>query len=568
MLLLLITFIAGILTVLAPCVLPLLPVIVGGSLTSDDNDKKRPYIIAGSLMASIIVFTLVLKVSTALINLPPTVLTDFSGGLVIALGLASLFPSQWEELLGRLGWQAAAQRFLGSSQNNASEYVGPVLIGVALGPVFSTCSPTYAFILASVLPRSFGSGFIYLISYCIGIGISLLAAVILGKRIIKKANWVIDTHGPFRRICGGIFVLIGIIIITGRLLPAEIWVANHLPFSETRLEQRLLNLQVTNKRITSTDTSAQDSSLFNVPGKIPAPELTGLTSWENSQPLKLADLKGKVVLVDFWTYSCVNCLRAIPYVEKWYETYKDKGFVVIGVHTPEFAFEHLPDNVASAVKAHRLTYPIAQDNDYGTWNAFGNNSWPADYLIDREGNVRDVHLGEGDYDKSERSIQALLGTKTPLKTPAAAVPFNRNQTPETYLGSERAANFVGSPGLADGSATYQPATKLEVNNWTLGGNWQQAAQNITSSDSTSTLTFHTRAKDVYVVASSPNNQPQSVGVQLAGGHNSYGKDVSNGQMTVAESRLYHVVSGKAFGESTVTLTVPSGVSLYAFTFGS
>ncbi len=215
MLLLLITFIAGALTVLAPCVLPLLPVIVGGSLSGDSKDRKRPYIIAGSLIGSIIIFTLLLKAGTALVGLSPKVLTDFSGGLIVALVLASLFPSTWEALLGRLGWQAKAQRFLGQSENKKGEYIGPVLIGIALGPCFSTCSPTYAFILASVLPRSFGSGLVYLISYCIGLGISLLLAVLLGKKLMKKANWVIDTHGWFRRIFGVVFILIGIAIISG-----------------------------------------------------------------------------------------------------------------------------------------------------------------------------------------------------------------------------------------------------------------------------------------------------------------------------------------------------------------
>lgn len=332
----------------------------------------------------------------------------------------------------------------------------------------------------------------------------------------------------------------------------------------------MLDTQAGNKKIKSTaDSGTLDSSLFNVQGTVAAPELTGLTNWINSPPLQLSQLKGKVVLIDFWTYSCINCLRTLPNIEKWYQTYADKGFVVIGVHTPEFAFEHVPSNVQAAVKAHGLTYPVALDNNYGTWNAFNNNSWPADYLIDKNGNVREVHLGEGDYNKSEQAIQSLLGDKGPLQTPSASVPFNQNQTPETYFGTDRTMNYTGLPSLADGTASYKPASKLNANQWTLSGGWQEAADKLTSNSSNSTLTFHTRSKDVYVVAGSANNKPQTVGVHLPDGSVSLGDDVnSSGQMAVNGSRLYHIVSLKQYGDTTVTLTVPSGVSLYTFTFGS
>jgi len=565
MLLLLISFIAGVLTVLAPCVLPLLPVIVGGSLSGQAHDKTRPYIIAGALVGSIIIFTLLLKLSTALVNLSPKVLTDLSGGLVIALGLASLFPDAWEELLGRTGWQAQAQRLLGKSERHTDELVGPLLIGAALGPVFSTCSPTYAFILASVLPRHLASGLIYLLAYCLGLGLALLLAVLLGRRLIARVGWLVDTHGLFRRIFGVVFIIIGVAIIAGWLVRAEIWVANRLPFDETRIEQQLLDTQAANTKIKS---GGVNSSLFNVPGTVAAPALAGLTDWTNSPPLQLSQLKGKVVLVDFWTYSCINCLRTLPYVEQWYQAYADKGFVVIGVHTPEFAFEHVAANVQAAVKSNKITYPVALDNNHQTWDAFGNNSWPADYLIDKAGNVRNVHLGEGDYGKTEAAIQALLGEKAPLRTAGAGVPFNQNQTPETYFGSDRQMNFVGSPILANGLNTYTPGSGLQPDQWTLGGHWQEAGDKITSAGTNSTLTFHVQSKDVYVVAGSETGQSQAVGVGLANGGTDFGADAVNGQVNIAGARLYHIVSLKQYGDTTVTLTVPAGVSLYTFTFGS
>lgn len=568
MLLLLISFIAGILTILAPCVLPLLPVIIGGSVSGKTKENARPYIIAGSLAGSIVVFTLLLKLSTLLINLSPSVLDYISGGLLVTLGLVSIFPQLWEKMVIALNWQAASQRFLGRGEHNKDKYVGPVLIGVALGPVFASCSPTYAFILASVLPHSFISGLIYLIAYSIGLVLALLTVSLVGKKFISRFSWAVDTHSLFRRIIGVIFVLIGIAIISGSEIRIETWVANHLPFDETRIEQVLLAKQNKESIIHKISSSISDSTTLNVQ-PTPAPAFAGLTNWINSSPLTISQLKGKVVLVDFWTYSCINCIRSIPYVEKWYQTYKEKGLVVVGVSTPEFAFEHNPLNVAAAVKRDRITYPVALDNNYDTWNAYNNDSWPADYLIDKTGNTRYVSLGEGDYSKTEKAIQILLGITQPLKTPTSNVPISSDQTPETYFGTNRTQDYIGSPALADGTASFSAYKSLAQNQWTLDGNWQIDPEYITSESDSSSLTFNFVAKNVYVVAGSANNQPATVSVSIPGADASeYGADVTNGKMVVSGSRLYNIVSLHQLGNSTVTITVPSGVSLYTFTFGS
>ena len=564
MLLLIISFIAGILTILAPCVLPVLPVIIGGSIGGDIRKKARPYIVGASLALSIILFTLILKVSTVLVNLSPNVLNWLSGGLLIALGVAATWPQLWEKLMIYLNWQAASQRFLGKGEQNKNKYLGPVLIGVALGPVFASCSPTYAFILASVLPGSFLSGLIYLITYTLGLALALLAVSLAGRKFIVRFTWAVDTHSLFRRLLGVLFVIIGVVILGGYQVKVETWVANHLPFDETRIERVLLAKQHKSSLLHN----PINASTLNVQST-PAPELQGLTNWINSTPLTLGQLKGKVVLVDFWTYSCINCIRSLPYVEKWYQTYQSQGLVVIGVNTPEFAFEHNPANVQKAVKNDGLTYPVALDNNYDTWNAFNNDSWPADYLIDKQGNIRYVSLGEGDYDKTEKAIQTLLGINKPLQTPTSTVPFSENQTPETYFGTNRAANYAGSPSLVEDSTTFTAATSLSLNEWTLGGYWQISPEYITSQSDTATLTFHFVAKDVYVVAGTANGQPASVGVSLPSadaGH--YGSDVTNGSATIGGSRLYHIVSLHAASDTTVKLTVPKNVSLYTFTFGS
>jgi cytochrome c biogenesis protein CcdA/thiol-disulfide isomerase/thioredoxin len=568
MLLLIISFIAGMLTILAPCVLPVLPVIVGGSIGGKTKEKARPYIIVASLAGSIIFFTLLLKVSTILINLSPNFLTDFSGGLLILLGLAALVPELWEAMIVRLNWQAASQRFLGKGEKNKGKYVGPILIGLALGPVFASCSPTYAFILASILPSSFLAGIIYLVAYTLGLVLALLLVSVAGREFISRFSWAVDTHSLFRRALGVVFILIGVAVISGYQVKAETWVANHLPFDETRIERVLLAKQTKNSIIHKLSQSASGSNVLNVQ-PTPAPEFQGLTNWINSPPLTMSQLKGKVVLVDFWTYSCINCIRTLPYIEKWYSAYQDKGLVIVGVNTPEFAFEHNPDNVQAAVKKDGILYPVALDNNYDTWNAYNNDSWPADYLIDKSGNIRYVSQGEGDYDKTEKAIQQLLGIKAPLQTPGGTVPITQDQTPETYFGTNRAQNYTGLPDLNNGTANFQTASPLDQGQWTLGGSWQISQDSITSNSDTSKLTFHANAKDIYMVASGASAADQSVGVSLAGAAaGQYGNDVSGGNVTVNGSRLYHIVSLKQAGDTTVTLTVPKGVSLYTFTFGS
>jgi cytochrome c-type biogenesis protein len=272
MLLLIISFVAGILTILAPCVLPVLPVIIGGSIGAQTKERFRPYLITGSLALSIIVFTLVLKVSTLLINLSPNVLNYISGGLLIALGVVSVFPTLWESLIIKLNWQAASQRFLGKGERNKDKYIGPILVGLALGPVFASCSPTYAFILASILPHSFVSGLFYLAAYSLGLALTLLLTSLLGKRLISRFSWAVDTHSLFRRIIGILFVIIGVLIISGQEITFETWVANHLPFDETKIERVLLAKQDKDSLIHKLANSVTRDRVLNVQ-PTPAPQL-------------------------------------------------------------------------------------------------------------------------------------------------------------------------------------------------------------------------------------------------------------------------------------------------------
>lgn len=567
MLLLLIgSLVAGALTVLAPCVLALLPIIIGGSVSGDTKDKKRPLIIVASLALSLLTFTLLLKATTLFIDVNPRVFTYASGGIIIGLGLLTLFPSVYARVIARLGIEQRAQTTLSKGFKNKNPYTGPIIIGAALGPVFSSCSPVYAYILATVLPVNFLEAMAYIVAYIVGLSAVLLPIGFYGQRFVSKIKFASDPKGAFQRIIAILFIVIGILIFTGYDKKFQTYVSVHTPFNFDSLSTKLL----------PEGRKINDAELFNVePYK--APEFTDLSDWINSNPKKLADLKGKVVLVDFWTYSCINCVRNNPYIDAWYQNYKDYGLEVIGLHAPEFAFEKNKANVERAVKDQKLTYPVALDNNFSTWAAFQNRSWPALYLIDADGQVRRVHEGEGEYDKTEEAIRQLLmdngaqlnNVNSTKKT--NNLPISDNQSPETYLGFVRASNFQNDkPLAAKPIETFTPAVDLKTNFWTLGGTWEVNGQNIIARGN-STLRFHVAAKDVYLVMGSQTEQPVGVFLndQPVSTEGVGGSDVSQSKVNVRTFKLYRLVDyGKFRADGTIELTVPDGVELNAFTFGS
>lgn len=565
MLLLLGAFFAGIITVLAPCVLPLLPVIIGGSISGDVQDKRRPFIIAASLAVSLIVFTVLLKATTLLIDVPPSIFVYFSGGILMALGIVFLFPKIYENLILALNLQAKSQQLLGKSSGRGA-VIGAIITGAALGPVFSSCSPVYAYILATVLPVNFPVAMGYMIAYVTGLSIMLLLIGFLGQKFIRKIKFASNPHGWFNRTIAIIFIVVGLLIISGYDKKLQTYVSETTPFDFDGLSAQLIP---SNDRL-------KKSGVLNVePYK--APELKGLEYWINSNPQTLESLKGKVVLVDFWTYSCINCIRTQPYLKEWYSTYKESDFVILGIHAPEFAFERNPKNVEDAAKKAGLEYPIALDNDFATWGAFKNSYWPATYLIDKDGNVRREHFGEGEYKETEEAIRQLItekGGRLPAGRSALSdgkVPSSKSQTPETYLGTKRASNFVGTPRLVQGESQFTPATLDRVNNWTLGGTWKVASEGITASGSDSILRFRVAAKDVYFVTA--NDARGEITVYLDGmpisESGSAGEDVRDSKIPINTPKLYRAVEFDSFQkDNIIELRVPTGVQLNAFTFGS
>lgn len=322
-----------------------------------------------------------------------------------------------------------------------------------------------------------------------------------------------------------------------------------------------------------------------LPDEGPMPELSGAVGWINSPPLTTKSLRGKVVMIDFWTYSCINCLRALPYVEGWAAKYKDAGLVVIGVHTPEFAFEKERSNVEKAVRDLKITYPVAIDSDYKIWEAFNNQYWPAHYFIDGKGRIRAHHFGEGGYDESERVIQELLkengatslagGVLNVSATGAEAAMDAKNLgSPETYVGYKRSSNFASAEPIAkDSRKTYSPQPRLSLNQWALGGSWKVGEESAALQSVPGKIIFRFHARDLHLVLGpSKNGKPIRFIVKLDGTPpgDDHGADTdASGAGTVQGNRLYQLIRQKgAVEDRTFEIDfLDPGVEAFAFTFG-
>lgn len=658
MILLLISFIAGVLTILAPCTLPLLPVIVGSSMSGSVNSADalksirrsqlfKAFTISISLGASVVLFTLLLKFSALLANAPQYIWPLISGSIIIIFGLTSLFPAFWEKIPGVAALNVKSNKMLGVGYKKKG-LIGDIIIGASLGPVFSTCSPTYFIILATVLPQSFLLGLTYLIAYAVGLGGMIMLIAVLGQRFANKLGVLSDTHGIFKKTLGVLFILLGVSIIFGVDKIAEEKLSKSGIFDITKVEQRLLSLQnkpsivgePTSEPLdppqvcTSTDGSCPNqedlakgvAGLLDSPLKMEqkdgsvsihrptglpmAPELVSPDGYINTdgKPVRLADFKGKkVVLLDVWTYSCINCQRTLPYVNAWYGKYKDQGLEIIGLHTPEFSFEKIPSNVEEAVKKLGIKYPVVLDNKYATWNAYGNTYWPRKYLINEYGEIVYDHIGEGNYDETEMQIQKALAelNSSQMKNETVSGAINKVtsatigsgnmtnpknkidvdpskvQSPEVYLGFNRNTYLANGKSGVPGTQTLvaprvtntsaSDTSTIELNKLYLGGTWNfqseyasTKATNVTAAGGSGvaqpSIIFKYNTKNVYMVLSGSGTASAQVGVYLDG--------VKTKTLTVKDQQLYTVVEGKDYGVHIVELRVESGsLDAYTFTFG-
>lgn len=573
--LLFISFIAGVLTVLAPCVLPLIPIIIGRSIEGDF--KHRPIIVTASLSISIVLFTLILKASTAFISVPQHVWSLISGGIIILFGLTALFPTSWEKITEYLKIGTGSQKLLARAAKN-NGVASDIAIGAALGPVFSSCSPTYFLILATVLPQNYFTGIVYLIVYALGLSLMLLLISLLGKRLVKRLMTIADAQSRFKKALGIIFILVGLFIVSGLDKKVQAFIVTNGYFDITKFEQQILTQPMEEKIIKQKEeTSEEKLQKYSRYQEIVQPH--GFVNTEKAISLK--NLVGKkVILLDFVTYSCINCQRTFPYLNAWHETYGDKGLEIIGIHTPEFAFEHKIENVREAAKKFGLKFPLVLDNDYATWNAYGNNYWPRKYLIDIDGYVVYDHIGEGAYTETESKIQDLLRERKirleeesqslpkTLTQPEAEEPYRGlGGSPETYFGSLRNKN----PGIIEKQEgdiiTFKAPERPVKNKLYLIGKWKITDEYAQAYSQDAKVLYRYKAQKVFLVADAGKPITTRVLEDMAAVKNA-GSDMKNGTITIQNEDLYRIIENTQGEDHLLEIYFDEpGVRLYAFTFG-
>jgi len=487
-----VAFVAGVVTSLSPCVLPVLPLILAGSASS--TDRRRPYVIIAGLILSFTVFTLAGGALLSALGLPEDLLRDLAIAAMLVMA-ASLLSQRVAWLLERPLLSLTRRRPSAADGNG-------LVLGLSLGLVFVPCAgPVLAAITVLSASGEVGPRIVLVTgAYAIGAAIPMLAIAIGGQRLTSGVTFL-RTHAATTRTAAGVLLGVGALAIAFGL---DQKVTTALPAYGTTFQEKLEENQTVEKELRdltgSGDALAPGTRVSDAPR---APELTGLENWQNTsegKPLSLAGLRGKVVIVDFWTYSCINCLRTLPHLKAWDKAYRRAGLTIVGIHAPEFAFEREPANVRSAVKRLDLRYPVALDNGFATWRAYNNDYWPAKYLIDRTGRVRYTHFGEGAYVETESWIRRLLGEKATTRRTSV-----RDRTPsdittaESYLGYARLDRYGGGPVIFDREAPYTfPKHALAQDELAYSGRWTLTPEHARAgADARLQLRF--QANDIFLV---------------------------------------------------------------------
>ena len=573
-LLILFALVAGAGTALSPCVLPVLPALLSAGVT---GGRRRPVGIALGLAATFTVTIVGLASVIDGVGLGPGLTRTLAVVVLIGFGLVVAVPP----LAARLEAPLARLSRLGP-RSRGDGFASGLLVGAALGFVYAPCAgPILAAVIAvgAASSRTVPVG----LAFALGSAIVLLALSLGGRALAGRVR--ATGRGPgLQRALAAVLILTGVAMATNLDVRFQSAIADHLPAALVNPTHGLETSHAVSSRLEDlrgpshfavAATGRQGVEGARLPRLGAAPDFTGNQRWFNTpggRPLSLRSLRGKVVLVDFWTYTCINCLRTLPYLEAWDARYRRDGLVIVGVHSPEFPFERDAGNVASAIRREGIRYPVAQDNKLATWTAWGNQYWPADYLVDARGQVRGAHFGEGDYDRTEMDIRALLkeaGHPKPgaMADPKGAVHPTRLATPETYLGLARAERF--DPRPLPGGHTYAPAGRLATSHFALSGTWEESDVAATAR---ADAEIHAAivGKDAYLVLSPPQGAAGDVRVLLDGrpiAGDRAGVDVHHGVVRVDRQRLYHLVSAPASEHHVLTLQVAPGVQAYAFTFG-
>ncbi|OGK43335.1 hypothetical protein A3B40_05665 [Candidatus Roizmanbacteria bacterium RIFCSPLOWO2_01_FULL_37_16] len=570
--LLLFAFISGLVTILAPCIWPLLPIILSATAT---GGRAKPLGITLGVVISFAFFTLSISYLVKIIPFDPDILRFFAVLLIGFLGLTLVNPLLAQIVEGWISRISGKFSGLAKGQDQTMSirrqgFRGGLVTGLALGVVWSPCAgPILATIATLAATQSVNLSIIFVtIVYVTGVGIPLFGFATLGSKFFSQSRVISPYLGQIQKIFGVIMILTAIAIFTNydkviqvKLLDAVPSYSNFLFKLEGNKDvKEQLDFLRGKKDISKDAPMNKNIIMVTPPSSLPnlgqAPEFVGIYRWLNiDRSLTMRELRGKVVLIDFWTYTCINCIRTLPFVTSWYEKYKNKGLVVVGVHTPEFEFEKKTENVLAAIKQYGIRYPVPQDNDYKTWRAYDNHYWPAKYLIDKDGNVRYTHFGEGEYEQTEKNIQILLKEAgTQVKESIVKL---EDQTPKTRL----------TPELYLGAARRIQGTFNLEGDWDVQDEYSASAQG-------SALNLNFYANKVHLVIT-PKTMDDEIKVYLDGkivDEFNWGKDVKDGFVILNEDNpqtLYNLIDlrGKTSDHLLRLEFETEGTKIYAFTFG-
>ncbi|BBX74322.1 cytochrome c biogenesis protein DipZ [Mycobacterium shinjukuense] len=581
----LIGFLGGLITGISPCILPVLPVIFFSGAQSADATtaaksegavavmKKRafsatvrPYLVIGGLVLSFSVVTLLGSAVLSALHLPQDAIRWVALVALVAIGIGLIFP-RFEQLLER-PFSLIPQKQFGVGGDG----FGGFGLGLALGVLYVPCAgPVLAAIVVAGATATIGAGTIVLTTtFALGAALPLLFFALAGQRIAERVSAFRRRQRQIRIGAGIVTILLAVALVFD--LPAMLQRA--IPDYTASLQAKVGGSDTIRERLNLggiiNDQNAQLSNCSNGATQLEncgtAPDLKGISAWLNTpgnQPVTLDSLRGKVVLVDFWAYSCINCQRAIPHVVGWYRTYKDSGFEVIGVHTPEYAFEKVTNNVAKGAADLGITYPIALDNGYSTWTNYRNRYWPAEYLIDANGTVRHIKFGEGDYDGTEQLIrQLLIDAKPGVTLPPPLQPQGAPDltprttlTPETYFGVGKVINYGGGGVYDEGTATFEYPPQLAADTFALRGPWSLDYEGATANGDNSAIRLNYHAKSVYVVVGGTGTLTV----------------VRDGKSTTlpigGPPTAHQIVAGDRLVSTTLELRPSKGLQVFSFTYG-
>lgn len=579
----LIGFVGGLITGISPCTLPVLPVIFfsGAQSTADGNGERpvscgavavaatskralsqtlRPYQVIAGLVLSFSVVTLVGSALLSLLHLPQDAIRWVALVALVAIGFGLIFPT-FEQLLER-PFSRIPQKPIMNRKNGFG-------LGLALGVLYVPCAgPVLAAIVVAGATASIGLNTVVLTSgFAVGAALPLLVFALAGQRVTRRVSAFRRRQREIRAAAGVVTILLAVALVFN--LPAVLQRA--IPDYTNALQDKLdSNDQIREKLNVGGIVNDQNRQLSNCANEVPqlencgsAPDLKGITAWLNTpvgKPINLQSLRGKVALIDFWAYSCINCQRAIPHVVGWYQAYRDSGFEVIGVHTPEYGFEKVTSNVAKGAADLGIMYPIALDNGYSTWTNYRNRYWPAEYLIDASGTVRHITFGEGNYTVTETLIRQLLtdahhGVKLPPPVDAADLTPRQQMTPETYLGVGKVVNYCGSGTYDEGAAMFSYPPTLSDDSFALTSLWSLDYQGATASGDNSSIELNYHAKNVYIVAGGTGTMTVL-------------QDGKSTTLAISGPPTSHqIVTGNDLARATLQVHPSRGLQVFSFTYG-